>query len=653
MAVVYFENISGDPALDDWITGLPELIITDLSQSRFLNVIGGDRIYGILKKLNLLEARKYSADDLAKVAREGGVQNVLSGSIMKAGPKIIITARLQKPATGEVVETKKIECSGEEDIPAKVDELTRMTKSDLNLTPRQIAGDIDKSVGQITTNSPEALRYYVEARKLHLAMSYLEAIPLYEKAVALDPGFAMAYRGMSAVYSNRSYLQKAREYLQKALEFSDRISDRERLLILGRSYYQSEKTYAKAIETYEQLLRLYPDENIALNGLGIIYGSLEELNKAEVYYAKCYEIQKDVLNCDNLAANYQAQGRYDKAQQIFEDFIRTVSDNARIHVYLGRNALLQARYEEAMNEVDKAFLLSPSFMETYSLKGDIYYLQGQFAAAEKEYLTILEKGAKSSHFFALVRLCVLDLAQGRAARAQEKFEQILNLADELKNTNLRASTMVYGAYTDYKSGRSDQALEKIAGALKIYQELDMIPRQRSALRMRGFVYLESGAMDQAVKTAEDLKNFIQAGLNKKAIRDYYLLEGNIELKKGNSAKAIEYLEKAKALLAFETGIANEHAVFMDSLAAAYEKSGNMARAAEEYKKITTLTMGRFMYPDIYVRAFYRLGKIAEKLGDKIKARENYQKFLDFLKDADPGISEVEDAKKRLAMLERE
>ena len=90
---------------------------------------------------------------------------------------------------------------------------------------------------------------------------------------------------------------------------------------------------------------------------------------------------------------------------------------------------------------------------------------------------------------------------------------------------------------------------------------------------------------------------------------------------------------------------------MDSLAAAYEKSGNMAKAGEEYEKITTLTAGRFMFADIYVKAFYNIGKIAEKQGDKVKARENYQKFLNLWKDADLGIPEVEEAKKRLAALQ--
>jgi tetratricopeptide (TPR) repeat protein len=76
-------------------------------------------------------------------------------------------------------------------------------------------------------------------------------------------------------------------------------------------------------------------------------------------------------------------------------------------------------------------------------------------------------------------------------------------------------------------------------------------------------------------------------------------------------------------------------------------SGDLDKARQEYEKITLLTLGRYRFGDIYAKAYYMLGKIAEQQGDKVRARENYRKFLDLWKDADPGLPEVEDAKKRL------
>jgi tetratricopeptide (TPR) repeat protein len=650
LAVVYFENISGDPTLDDWKTGLPELIITDLSQSRFLNVLGGDRIFGILKKLNLLEAKKYSSDDLIKVAREGGVQYILSGGLMKAGPKIILTARLQKPDKGEVVETRKMECSSEEEIPAKVDELTRMIKADLNLTPQQIASDADKSVGQITTSSPEAFKYYSEARKLHYGDEYRKAIPLYEKAIGLDPEFAMAYRGLATLYRNMGYPEKQKEYLQKALSSSDHASDRERLLIQGQFYVQLENTYDKAIAAFSKLLELYPGDSIATNQLGIIYAALDEDEEAAAKFTECLKIQKSILNTQNLAGQYQALGRYDQARKVLEDYLQTVSDSARVRIYLARNFIFQGQYESALNEADKAFLLSPELIETYISKGDIYHLQGNFEAAEKEYRQILEKGAKSYHFGSRNRLAVLFLAQGRFQKAKEECGQAISIADELKNAAFKANANGYGAYVDLKSGNLSRSLEEIENAIKVFRDFENMGSLRFLMAWEGVIYLESGAIDQAERVDRELKDLIQKSPNKKAVRYYLWLEGWIDLKNGHYSKAINNLEKAKSFLAFQNAGLDEQAFFLDGLASAYQKAGDLAKAAEEYERITSLTSGRMAYGDIYAKAFYMLGKIAEQQRDKVRARDNYQKFLDLWKDADPGLPEVGDARKRLAAL---
>jgi len=130
------------------------------------------------------------------------------------------------------------------------------------------------------------------------------------------------------------------------------------------------------------------------------------------------------------------------------------------------------------------------------------------------------------------------------------------------------------------------------------------------------------------------------------------LEGKIESELGNHGKAIELLSRAKSLLPPGQGMSTrgEHALFVDSLALAYFRAGNLEMARQEYESIGRMTFGRYEYGDIYAKAFYMLGKIYEQQGKKKQARASYRKFLELWKNADPGLPEVEDAKKRLAAL---
>jgi serine/threonine protein kinase/Flp pilus assembly protein TadD len=651
LAILYFDNVSGDKSLDAWKTGLTELLITKLSQSKFINVLDGTTIYSILKKFNLDEAKKYTKSDLQKVADEGGATHTLSGSLMKAGPNIIVTLSLQKPRTGEVISSIPVECHGEQEIMSKMDEVATKIKSDLDLSPQQIAGDMDKEIGKITTASPEAYKYYSEARRFHLAQDFEPAIPLYEKAVAIDPGFAMAYRGLAAIYSNVGNVVRMRENITKAMELSDRVSERERLLIQGQYYYHlSEKTFDKAIEAFQKLLELYPDDIFANQYLGEICHELEEPEKALPYHMAAYRSAKEIIHIWNVYHDFQHLGQYDQAQTIIEDNLQTISDNPYVPLYIGWNELYQGKYELALNEADKTFLKSPNIHQTFILRGWIYLLQDNFAAAEREFRTLLDNGQVPWSTYAKSDLAAVYQAQGRFGKAKEAMGQIAASADDSSRPSDRASADWCLAYFDWRLGRLGQALGEIETALKIYSELDMAVEEREVLCLKGILYAEQDAIEKARQTAEELRQLVHGGLDRKGIRYYDLVEGWIALKKGHASEAVENFQKAISLLPFQSDFFNDHAFFLEPLALAYEQAGDLEKARAEYEKITQLTSGRLLYGDVYARAYYRVAVIAEKQGQKAKAAENYRKFLDLRKDADPGLPEVADAQKRLAAL---
>jgi serine/threonine protein kinase/tetratricopeptide (TPR) repeat protein len=649
LAILYFENLSGDKTLDPWKTALTELLITKLSQSKYINVLSSDRVFSLLKRLNLHEARKYSTEDLVKAADESGATYTLSGSLMKAGQRIIITLTLQRPRTGEVVSPLNAECSGEEEIFPKVDELAIKIKSDLNLTPDQIAADIDKEVGKITTTSPEAYKYYSEGRKYHNNGEYRESISSIEKATAIDPGFAMAYRSLANAYSNLGYSAEARKCFQKAFELSDRVSDRERYIIQGDYYRESQKTYDKAIEVYNQLLTLYPEDAIGNNNLAMLYLDLEEWDKAIALHDTVIQNKDDTFYSYVLKADlYCAKGLYNKAREAPELYINRFGDNFNIRWALSYVEFFQENFASALLELEKALQLRPRDNDAVWLKGYVYLCQGDFRKAEQDFQRLLDSEEKSYHLDGRIGFASLYQLQGKFGEAIKQLRSGAEEARELSAWSNEASMHLRLAYLEMRSGNHVEAIKECdqAGALAAANELSST--ERWSLLAKAMIFLEMNEVEKAQQAAAELKSIIDKQMNKKLVRMSDFLSGMIELKKNNPGKAIEYSEKAVSLMPFQYSSNQEHALFLDCLAQACYRSGDLDKASRQYEKITTLTSGRTAWGDIYAKSFYMLGKIAEQQGDKPRARENYQKFLGLRKDADPGIPEVDDAKKRLA-----
>ncbi|UCE40380.1 MAG: protein kinase [Candidatus Aminicenantes bacterium] len=657
LAVVYFENLSRDESLDGWSTGLSNLLITDLMQSKFIDVLSGDRVFSILKKLDLLEVKKYSTEDLVKVADEGRINHTINGSFIKAGDNIIITLLLQKPHTGEVLRSMRVECSGEEEITPKVDELTKQIKLDLNITDEQIISDIDKEVGKITTSSTEAYKYYNEGIAHFQKQEFRQCIARMEKALEIDPEFAMAYLMIAKNYGWLYLVKERDKYLRKAFELSNRLSDRERYLIQGDFYRYSGKTL-EAIDAYKKLIELYPDESTGNLRLGYLYEIIEEWDLAKEHYERLIPNKSDSINLYlGLSSVYKVKGLYDKSREPLEYYLLNIKDRDVVHYELAINYACQGKLDLALIEADKALSMTPDQFRYSMLKGDVFHFKGDLSRAEEEYRKLLEIEEPASHAFSYGKLATLYVLQGRFEDARLSTIKVVEIGNKIKEIGWSAGWIGYLGYFYMKSGNPEEAVKKFVEGESLSVEAGNSMWQRNNLYFKGLAYLEMDTIDKAQDVAKELKELIQKGQNRKLIRVYDHLAGKIELEKENYPQAIEYFKKALDLLPFQhqsiSGIDNEHALFHDSLALAYYKIGELDKAKEEFEKITRLTTGRAYWGDIYAKSFYMLGKIFEEKGWKGKAIENYEKFLELWKDADPGFAEVEDARKRLAGLKNQ
>jgi serine/threonine protein kinase/Tfp pilus assembly protein PilF len=658
LAIVYFKNITQDESIDYLRTGFPELLIADLSQSMHISVLSGDRLFQILKDLNQLKAKSYSTDILEKVASKGGANHVLQGTFAKAGDTYRVNVMLQKAGTGELIASEGIEGKGEESLFSMVDELTIRIKSHFRLSDEEISGDLDKLADKITTNSHEAYKYFIEGKKQAYQGENRKALEYYKKAVAADPEFASAYRAMSAMCYNLRLYVESRTYSKKAFELInlDRLSEKESLLIQVGYYLVSDKTLSKSIEAFDRLWELYPesqDNEIrgTRNIMGMVYNGLEEWDKAIEQFE--WLIQNRFGGYQpyvNITTPYMAKGLYDKARGVIEDYHKKYQELPVTQWDLANNYLCQGKYDLALDQADKSLSLEPAYYRNFFIKADIYLLKGHHVQAEKEYQNLMTSEERPAHFYYRMRSGAMYLSRGQFESAEDQLKQGIESVKGLGDLLWKAQFHQQLGYTHLKSGNHEEALRECDELWKFGVGIGRSSWKIYALFLKGLIFSETNSIEQAQKAADEIKVLVEEGFRKKFIRFYLHLMGEIELKRENFSKAVEYFNQALSHIPYETPGENDHALFIDSLASAYYRSGEREKAVEEYEKILSLTTGRVFYGDIYAKAFYMLGKIYEEKGWKGKAIESYEKFLSLWKNADSGIAEVEDAQKRLAGL---
>ena len=658
LAILPFTNNTGDESLDFWENALADLLISDLSQSRYLSVLPQDRVFFVLRDLDLHDAGDRDAIDLEKVAARAQVENIVVGNFIKAGERFRISATVRHIPTGDSVVLPMVEARSEEEILLKIDKLSTQIKNHLVRPVDSTGRDIDLDIGTITTSSLEAYRCFSDGRSYYYNGRAIEAIEALEKAVAIDPEFATAHSWLAVCY----YLipgqeDKAEESISRAFEFSHHASPRERFSIQAK-YYMTRGlgSWGEALETFLEFVRVYPDDYGGVVKLGGLYERLEEWEKCIETLESINDVQGSSSHIVHLRRAHCALGQYEAALEVAHSVALSGRSSFQYRHQLALNLIYERKFEAALLEADEILERSPGNVSALKLKGDVHFFRAEWDQAEVYYRELLNPVGSDFkrqrwRIDALRRLAGLYVAKGQFDQALEFLDQAI---DEVTAVGERQWFQVLHfcrAWTLLAQGNLSEADAEIQIALEEAERRDHVSGLVGSLHVRGLLLLELGDIRGAERVADEMKMEIEGWLRPKLMRRWYRLVGYIDLARNDVGRAVEHFEQAISLLPYQHRSDGEgHAAYYSSLAHAYYLSGDMEKAQEWYEKILELTTGRLDFGDIYAKSHFMLGKIYEQRGMNAEAIRSYRTFLDLLREADSTTPDLEEAKRSLAAL---
>jgi DNA-binding CsgD family transcriptional regulator/tetratricopeptide (TPR) repeat protein/TolB-like protein len=652
LAVLDFENLSADPELEKWVTGLPLLLTTDLLQSKHIRTLSDDAVFGALKKFNLTDRKRYSREELRRLAREMRADYLLTGSLMKAGGKIVVTAFLQDARTGAPIRTEKIESPDEQGLMRGADGLARLVKSGLNLTVAQAQDDIDLDVEVLTTSSALAYKYYSEGRRYHRTGDYEQSLLMLKKAVELDPEFAMAFRLMAVDARNLGYFKQEAVFSQKAFDLSKRLPEdcRERHLIQGDYYSLSEATHALSAEAFKRVLEDHPYDLIANNNLAMLCYDLEDFEAALKYTD--VPIRQGTSNpfpYYTKAVSLRALGRSEEAIHLLVAYHESHPANRLIYQTLADAMIETNDFAAAGATLEKAISVFPDPSWAYWIGAVIYHNQGTAPAREEfRRLFLMEEG--TWRLLAHQRLASIDLMEGRFGEAEKECRSGAELAEALGELEWASDFRCILGRVLVDEGKLDAAIVEEGKAVEHAQAVRSNARLRAALHFQAQAYVRAKDLVTVEGLTRQFEALAEAGSSKRPAREYDLYQAMLELEQGRPRAAVKLIEKAVSELPPGNMPDSRKTLYEFTLALAREEAGEFAGAAAAYEQVMSSAGDRLMSGDYYPRALLGLARMEERLGRPARALESYRTFLALWKDADPGRPENAEARERLDIL---
>jgi len=637
LAVMHFENLKDREDKKRMGEMVSELLITDLSESQYMRVISSQRLFDILKMMGKEGHKVVDRTVASEVAHKAQAKYMLLGKILSTEPDLIITSQLVDVESGNVIASQRVSGPNGTNIFALVDSLSLEIKKDLEL-PALAQKEEETSVAEITTHSPEALRFYLEGNELFNKVYMKEAAEKFEQAVKIDTTFASAYLKLAFCYSNLHNIVPAKKYIARAAQFSNRVSRKEKFLIDAYAQLFQSK-YKEAQQILKDMTRFYPDEKTAYEELARVSYSMGNYEEAILNYKKVIQLDSlDKLAHNMMAYAFDELDRYDEAIRAINRYIELAPDEANPYDTRGDLYARHSEADKAIESYKKALEIKPDFVASIKNIGLMYLHKREYEKARQYFQEYGDVGTKMDKSLSLTFLALIPLSQGKYNRTLDLLKKGI-AADELEELKLHQHdkhmrmAIIYAEKKEF-----EKSLQHGERLIQLMEEAHAEDVFLSRIFYGMFLAL-AGEVDSAQAISKDVAKIVQ-DKTKDQKASWYFLELLINYHKGDLNQALKIAKlddddfrirfwKAKTLLG-------------------KEMIGDVVKELETLSKWNILEKANM--PIFSFKIPYLLGISYEKSGWNKKAIEQYDEFLEIMKDSDPGIPEVEDAKERIKKL---
>jgi tetratricopeptide (TPR) repeat protein len=566
LAILPFRNASGDPSLDWLGSSLAEWLSTDVGQSSYLRTVSSDRLQQILHDLRITADSNPDPDTLRRLAEFSNAETVVWGQYAKLGEQIRIDATL-RDLKRERTAALKAEAPNQGALPGAVDGLAQAIRENLALSSSEMK-ELQAQAFKPTSKSLLALRDYNDGLQLSRQGKNLEAQKQLEAATKEDPEFALAYAKLGQTYAKLGYDNEAEQASQKAVGLSESLPAQEKYRIVA-SHAQIMKDYPKAIEAYENMAKVLPDDTQiqfilaglyedtsafdnareryaqvlkadpkyveALLGMGRVeiksgdpQGGLEYLNRALTLAIQLDNLEEKAAILQAIGVAYKRLNQQDEALRNYQESLaikRRIGDKRGMAVSLNNIAQIQdvlGESEPALKSYQEALQLrreigdKKGVGDTLIDLGAFYQDRGQHDRALsllKESLQIQrELGNETNQGLCLNNIGSSYSFKGQYDDAATYFQQALQLREKSKFPNEIAETVHNLADTATNLGQYDQALSYYLRALELYRSAGDKRGAAVESASMGTLFAYQGRYGAAVNAKQEaLKTFRELG----------------------------------------------------------------------------------------------------------------------------------------------